>query len=162
MNKLTLHKVKDTIIETRNLQVSEEPVDSYVDPYTDSYTNDYDEIMDDDNFNEILSKILGKKETYTEKLARFYKKMAENESIVNEIEEKIGKGLDFRVYFSTKEKAKELMSLRTEDTEKFYKILRKEELFLNTCLQTFGFYDIIISLDPDKLLDNIDDSEPLI
>ena len=44
-----------------------------------------------------------------------------------------------------------LAQLMKKYPERFYRIIRKEELFLNTCLQTFGFHNYIVSLNPDKL-----------
>ena len=46
---------------------------------------------------------------------------------------------------------KELGEMRYSDPDRFYRIIRKEELFLNTCLQTFGFHNYLVSLNPDKL-----------
>jgi hypothetical protein len=90
----------------------------------------------------------------------FMSKLSELMSIysdkVAEFEEQIGKGEDFRSYFSDKQRLKEFMALHDEDIDSFYRILRKEELFLNTCLQAFGFKNIIISLDPNTLLDSFD------
>jgi len=76
---------------------------------------------------------------------------------VAEIEEQIGKGEDFRSYFVDKNSVKELLKLHEEDVDTFYRILRKEELFINTCLKTFGLDNIIISLNPDTLLENFTD-----
>jgi hypothetical protein len=79
---------------------------------------------------------------------------------IAEIEESIGEGEDFRAYFSDNASLKELKELRRTDPDRFYRILRKEELFLNTCLQTFGFSKYIISLNPDKLFSaDFDDDE---
>ena len=68
-----------------------------------------------------------------------------------EIEAQIADGEEFRCYFEDEESLKELGELRYTDPERFYRIIRKEELFLNTCLQTFGFHNYIVSLNPDKL-----------
>ena len=46
---------------------------------------------------------------------------------------------------------KELGEMRYSDPDRFYRIIRKEELFLNTCLQAFGFHNYLVSLNPDKL-----------
>lgn len=78
---------------------------------------------------------------------------------IAEIEESIGEGEDFRAYFSDNDSLKELKELRHSDPDHFYRILRKEELFLNTCLQTFGFSRYIISLNPDKLFSTEFDDE---
>ena len=60
-------------------------------------------------------------------------------------------GEEFRVYFEDEESLKELGEMRYSDPDRFYRIIRKEELFLNTCLQTFGFHNYLVSLNPDKL-----------
>ena len=60
-------------------------------------------------------------------------------------------GEEFRVYFEDEDSLKELGEMRQTDPDRFYTILRKEELFLNTCLQTFGFHNYLVSLNPDKL-----------
>lgn len=71
---------------------------------------------------------------------------------IAEIEEQIkGDGEEFRVYFENEDSLKELGEMRSSDPDRFYTILRKEELFLNTCLQTFGFHNYLVSLNPDKL-----------
>lgn len=70
---------------------------------------------------------------------------------IAEIEERVADGEEFRCYFEDEESLKELGEMRYTDPERFYRIIRKEELFLNTCLQTFGFYNYIVSLNPDKL-----------
>lgn len=71
---------------------------------------------------------------------------------IAEIEEQIkGDGEEFRVYFEDVDSLKELGEMRQTDPDRFYTILRKEELFLNTCLQTFGFHNYLVSLNPDKL-----------
>ena len=57
----------------------------------------------------------------------------------------------YKYYFEDEESLKELGEMRYTDPERFYRIIRKEELFLNTCLQTFGFHNYIVSLNPDKL-----------
>lgn len=75
---------------------------------------------------------------------------------IQEIEESISDGEDFRSYFADAESLKELKDLHETDVDKFYRILRKEELFLNTCLQTFGFNNYIISLNPKTLFDDMD------
>lgn len=81
-------------------------------------------------------------------LAQLMKKYPER---IAEIEEQVADGEEFRCYFEDEESFKELGELRYTDPERFYRILRKEELFLNTCLQTFGFHNYIVSLNPDKL-----------
>ena len=70
---------------------------------------------------------------------------------IAEIEEQIGEGEDFRSYFEDDDTLQELNEMRSTDPDRFYRIIRKEELFLNTCLQTFGFHNYLISLNPDKL-----------
>lgn len=95
-------------------------------------------------------------------LNRFYDCMNKNPLKVKEIEDQIAKGIDFRSYFENTESAKKLLELRTTDPDLFYTILRKEELFINTCLITFGFQGILISLNPDNLIDMIDDDEGII
>ena len=80
--------------------------------------------------------------------------MSKYPDTVAEIEENIADGEDFRIHFSDEDCLDEFGKLRYSDPEKFYRILRKEEQFLNTCLQTFGFMNYIVSLDPDKLFGN--------
>ena len=70
---------------------------------------------------------------------------------ISEIEEAIRDGEEFRCYFEDEDSLKELGEMRYSDPEHFYRIIRKEELFLNTCLQTFGFHNYLVSLNPDKL-----------
>ena len=84
-------------------------------------------------------------------------KMIENADKVAEIEEQIGQGEDFRCYFTDKAMLKEFVKMHEEDVDSFYRILRKEELFLNTVLKTFGMGNMIISLNPDTLLRNLDE-----
>ena len=87
-----------------------------------------------------------------ETMAILAKLMYEHPDKVAEIEEQIkGGGEEFRVYFEDEESLKELGEMRYSDTDRFYRIIRKEELFLNTCLQTFGFHNYLVSLNPDKL-----------
>ena len=81
-------------------------------------------------------------------LAQLMKKYPEQ---ITEIEEKISDGEPFRIYFEDAESLTELGEMRYSDPDRFYSILRKEELFLNTCLQTFGFHNYLVSLNPDKL-----------
>lgn len=83
--------------------------------------------------------------------------MLENPEKVQEIEEYVGKGEEFRLYFSDKTYMRKLIQMHNDDIDGFYRILRKEELFLNTCLQTFGLKNAIIQLDPDTLLNNLED-----
>lgn len=83
--------------------------------------------------------------------------MLDNPEKVQEIEEYVGKGEDFRLYFSDKTYMRKLIQMHNDDIEGFYRIIRKEELFLNTCLQVFGLKNAIIQLDPDTLLKNIED-----
>lgn len=83
--------------------------------------------------------------------------MLENPEKVQEIEESVGKGEEFRLYFSDKTYMRKLIQMHNDDVDGFYRILRKEELFLNTCLQTFGLKNAIIQLDPDTLLNNLED-----
>lgn len=90
-------------------------------------------------------------------LTDFVALMEQNPEKVNEIEEQIGQGEDFRSYFVNKQAVKDLLRLHEEDVDAFYRILRKEELFLNTCLKTFGLDNMIISLNPDTLLEHFDD-----
>lgn len=82
--------------------------------------------------------------------------MLENPEKVQEIEEYVGKGEDFRLYFSDKTYMRKLVQMHNDDIDGFYRILRKEELFLNTCLQAFGLKNAIIQLDPDTLLNNLE------
>lgn len=89
-----------------------------------------------------------------EKVSRL---MLENPEKVQEIEEYVGKGEDFRLYFSDKTYMRKLIQMHNDDIDGFYRILRKEELFLNTCLQAFGLKNAIIQLDPDTLLKNLED-----
>ena len=70
---------------------------------------------------------------------------------IEEIEENIKDGEEFRCYFEDEDTLRELGEMRYSDPERFYRIIRKEELFLNTCLQTFGFHNYLVSLNPDKL-----------
>jgi hypothetical protein len=87
-----------------------------------------------------------------ETMAILAKLMYEHPDKVAEIEEQIkGDGEEFRVYFEDEESLKELGEMRYSDPDRFYRIIRKEELFLNTCLQTFGFHNYLVSLNPDKL-----------
>lgn len=82
--------------------------------------------------------------------------MMENPEKVQEIEDYVGKGEEFRLYFSDKTYMRKLIQMHKDDVDGFYRILRKEELFLNTCLQTFGLKNAIIQLDPDTLLNNLE------
>lgn len=77
--------------------------------------------------------------------------MAKYPEKIEKIEKSISNGEDFRSYFADDESLKELKELREYDIDKFYRIIHKEELFLNTCLQTFGFHNYLVSLNPDKL-----------
>lgn len=86
-------------------------------------------------------------------------KMLENPEKVFEIEQNISNGEDFRQYFTDVNSVKEFLLLHETDVDRFYRILRKEELFLNTCLQAFGFKNVIISLDPQTLLASFEDAE---
>lgn len=86
-------------------------------------------------------------------------KMSENPEKVFEIEQNISNGEDFRQYFTDVNSVKEFLLLHETDVDRFYRILRKEELFLNTCLQAFGFKNVIISLDPQTLLASFEDAE---
>jgi len=70
---------------------------------------------------------------------------------IEEIEESIKDGEEFRCYFEDEDTLRELGEMRYSDPERFYRIIRKEELFLNTCLQSFGFHNYLVSLNPDKL-----------
>ena len=70
---------------------------------------------------------------------------------IEEIEESIKDGEEFRCYFEDEDTLRELGEMRYSDPERFYRIIRKEELFLNTCLQAFGFHNYLVSLNPDKL-----------
>lgn len=70
---------------------------------------------------------------------------------IEEIEESIKDGEEFRCYFEDEDTLRELGEMRYSDQERFYRIIRKEELFLNTCLQAFGFHNYLVSLNPDKL-----------
>lgn len=72
---------------------------------------------------------------------------------IAEIEDQIAEGEEFRCYFEDEESLMELGEMRYTNPEQFYRILRKEELFLNTCLQFFGFHNYIVSLNPDKLFE---------
>ena len=81
-------------------------------------------------------------------LAELMKKYPER---IAEIERNVSDGEEFRCYFEDEDSLKELGEMRYSDPDRFYRIIRKEELFLNTCLQTFGFHNYIVSLNPDKL-----------
>lgn len=72
---------------------------------------------------------------------------------IAEIERNISEGEEFRCYFEDEDSLKELGEMRYSDPDRFYRIIRKEELFLNTCLQTFGFHNYLVSLNPDKLFE---------
>lgn len=80
-----------------------------------------------------------------------------------ELIEFVGKGEDFRYYFSDMEAVKELAALRTSDPDSFYRILKKEELFINYILRSMKAYNnVIISLGPeyiDNLLKTYEDEE---
>lgn len=93
----------------------------------------------------------------TEPMTEFEHMMQKYPEKVSEIEEQIGQGEDFRSYFANKKSMKELFRLHEEDVDSFYRILRKEELFINTCLKIFGMNNIIISLNPETLLETFDD-----
>lgn len=95
-----------------------------------------------------------------ETMAILAKLMYEHPDKVAEIEEQIkGDGEEFRVYFEDEESLKELGEMRYSDPDRFYRIIRKEELFLNTCLRAFGFGNVIISLDPNTLLASFEESD---
>ena len=83
-------------------------------------------------------------------LAELMKKYPER---ISEIERNISEGEEFRCYFEDEDSLKELGEMRYTDPDRFYRIIRKEELFLNTCLQTFGFHNYLVSLNPDKLFE---------
>jgi hypothetical protein len=83
-------------------------------------------------------------------LAELMKKYPER---IAEIERNISEGEEFRCYFEDEDSLKELGEMRYSDPDRFYRIIRKEELFLNTCLQTFGFHNYLVSLNPDKLFE---------
>ena len=83
-------------------------------------------------------------------LAELMKKYPER---IAEIERNISEGEEFRCYFEDEVSLKELGEMRYSDPDRFYRIIRKEELFLNTCLQTFGFHNYLVSLNPDKLFE---------
>ena len=83
-------------------------------------------------------------------LAELLKKYPER---IAEIERNISEGEEFRCYFEDEDSLKELGEMRYSDPDRFYRIIRKEELFLNTCLQTFGFHNYLVSLNPDKLFE---------
>ena len=83
-------------------------------------------------------------------LAELLKKYPER---IAEIERNISEGEEFRCYFEDEDSLKELGEMRYTDPDRFYRIIRKEELFLNTCLQTFGFHNYLVSLNPDKLFE---------
>lgn len=83
-------------------------------------------------------------------LAELLKKYPER---IAEIERNISDGEEFRCYFEDEDSLKELGEMRYSDPDRFYRIIRKEELFLNTCLQTFGFHNYLVSLNPDKLFE---------
>ena len=83
-------------------------------------------------------------------LAELMKKYPER---IAEIERNISEGEEFRCYFEDEDSLKELGEMRYTDPDRFYRIIRKEELFLNTCLQTFGFHNYLVSLNPDKLFE---------
>lgn len=72
---------------------------------------------------------------------------------IAEIERNVSDGEEFRCYFEDEDSLKELGEMRYSDPDRFYRIIRKEELFLNTCLQTFGFHNYLVSLNPDKLFE---------
>ena len=92
-------------------------------------------------------------------MSKLSQQMILNADKVAEIEEEIGQGEDFRCYFSDREMLKEFIKMHEDDVDSFYRILRKEELFLNTCLKTFGIGNMIISLNPDTLLRNLENLE---
>lgn len=92
-------------------------------------------------------------------MQKLSEKMMENPEKVEEIENNISQGEPFRYYFTDKESIKDFLELHDTDVDRFYRILRKEELFFNTCLQTFGFKNVIISLDPKTLLSSFDCAE---
>jgi hypothetical protein len=83
-------------------------------------------------------------------LAELMKKYPER---IAEIERNVSDGEEFRCYFEDEDSLKELGEMRYSDPDRFYRIIRKEELFLNTCLQTFGFHNYLVSLNPDKLFE---------
>lgn len=88
-----------------------------------------------------------------------YEFMEENAELVLELQLKIGKGVNFREYFENIEKFKELRNMRKTNPDKFYDIIRKEELFLNYILQYSGVGNAMISFNIEKMFDALDDDE---
>lgn len=142
---ITLEELKNRLINEYNLQGDSSPCgfSSYSDSYED--TTDY---FNENPFNN------------NKLLTEFYKKMMAEPYKVKEIEEQIANGEEFRCYFTNMEDMKKFVALHESDPDKFYRILRKEELFLNTCLMKFGFGNMLISLDPNKLLGDIEGMLP--
>ena len=142
--KNTIKKKLDSRVEDNNSTFdSDFSFDNNFDDYNDfSYNYDNDNENTLDFVNNMSDDIM----------TRFYTLMSKYPEKVREIEKAVGKGEDFRVYFSTKEELQKLASKRYSDPEFFYRIWRKEEAFLNICLKTFGFYEVYIFLDPDKFL----------
>ena len=60
-------------------------------------------------------------------------------------------GETFHSYFTDNELFNMLKDMRDNDTEKFYTIIRYEELFLNTILRLTGKSDAIIHFNIDEL-----------
>ena len=114
------------------------------------------------SLDEIKKRIMREKDLHTsrsssavnaqETMAILSKLMVKYPEKIAEIEKQVmGDDEEFRVYFEDEESLKELGEMRYYDPDRFYRIIRKEELFLNTCLQTFGFHNYLVSLNPDKL-----------
>lgn len=150
---ITLEELKNRLINEYNLQGDSSPC--RFSSCSDSYENP------SDYFNENPSDYFNENPFNNNKLlTEFYKKMMAEPYKVKEIEEQIANGEEFRCYFTNMEDMKEFVALHESDPDKFYRILRKEELFLNTCLMKFGFGNMLISLDPNKLLGDIEGMLP--
>ena len=144
---ITLEELKNRLIREYNLQGDSTPCGFSSFSDTDDYSDYSYDLYDNDSKNLFNNNKL---------LSTFYKRIMEEPEKVKEIEKRIAAGEEFRCYFSNLKDMKEFVALHKSDPDKFYRILRKEELFLNTCLIQFGFGNVLISLDPKKILRDID------
>lgn len=69
--------------------------------------------------------------------------------VLNRLEDNAG--INFHDYFADEDLFVELREMRYSDPEKFYLILRSEELFLNTCLKISGDTKTIIHFNLEDL-----------
>lgn len=141
---ISLDELKQKLIKEYDLQDNTLSCGSFL-----SSDEDYDYEFNDNQ--EELKNIFAN----TSELEKFYKEMAKHPTKVKQIEDAIDQGDNFRLYFTTNDYMRKFLIMHDENPDDFYRILRKEELFLNTCLKTFGFNNCLIVINPMELLENI-------